>query len=100
MALINPLPTILTRPVKQLDVEKAGEEEEEEEEEAEPEVYSIDFGKASSAAALLEEICANHGDLDSSFELSKLLHKFWGEIHHEQDAGKVQTNLMAYFIKN
>ncbi|KAK0215530.1 hypothetical protein IW262DRAFT_1299790 [Armillaria fumosa] len=74
---------------KQLDVEKAGDEEEEEE--AEPEVYSIDFGKALLAAALLEEICANHGDLDSSFELSKLnknslknqIYVIWNNRHME-----------------
>ncbi|KAK0486509.1 hypothetical protein IW261DRAFT_1416289 [Armillaria novae-zelandiae] len=42
-------------------------------------------------------ICANHGDSDSSFELS---HKFWGEICCGQEGGKVQTNLLAYFMKN
>ncbi|KAE9383292.1 hypothetical protein BT96DRAFT_982626 [Gymnopus androsaceus JB14] len=47
-------------------------DDDEEEEEVGPE-FNLDFGKALEAAKLLELICVNHGDLECSLDLGKVL---------------------------
>ncbi|KAE9384643.1 hypothetical protein BT96DRAFT_950416 [Gymnopus androsaceus JB14] len=73
-------------------------DDDEEEEEAWPE-FNLDFGKALEAAKLLELICVNHGDLECSLDLGKVLYKFCGEIRQEQEAGRKQVRIDQFFIQ-
>lgn len=77
---------------------QSGEDDENEDADGdeEPE-FMVDHPKVLEAAALLEQVCSNRGDVECSLDLSRLLHKFRGEMRREFEAGKKQMGIVDFF---
>lgn len=79
---------------KKWNLQAANSEEKEEEEEGS---FEFDHVKALAVAEFLGQICNGCGDLACSLGLGKYLPQFQGEIRHEIEEGKKQTEIMDFF---